>query len=147
MSLNPCTGEKKTQMLGVGPKPMRVLGRQFAMSKEKRCGSTGGWGRCYQRTLHTNKNQPAPSKNWCLIPKGLVFWHPNSHPFGTPWRVLMASFCCVFFFRYQKWQKQRGHLERNEKIADTTWNFKRLARKDTRSSREQQKHFTTVWHF
>ena len=86
--------------------------------------------RCYQLTLHTNKNQPAPSKNWCLILKGLVFGTPTpihlKHALEGP---KMASF-------WKETNNCRYDLE-----------FKRLARKDTRSSREQQKHFPTVWHF
>ena len=33
---------------------------------------------------------PAPSKGWCLNPKGSLSGTPY-HPFGTPWRVLVPS--------------------------------------------------------
>ena len=34
---------------------------------------------------------PAPSKGWCLNPKGLLSGTPY-HPFGTPWRVQVYIF-------------------------------------------------------
>ena len=92
------------------------------MSKEKRCGSTGGWGRCYQPTLHTNKNQPAPSKDVVFNPEGVGFWHPNSHPFKARLGGSKnGKFLWCFFFQIPKMAKQRGHLERNEKLSDATW--------------------------
>ena len=122
------------------------------MSKEKRCGSTGGWGRCYQLTLHTNKNQPAPSKNWCLIPKGLLFWHPNSHPFKARLGGSKNGkfLLCFFFFQIPKNGKTpEDESGKKQKIIRCDLEFKRLARKDTRSSREQHKNTSLpcVWHF
>ena len=42
--------------------------------------------RCHNQGEKANKNIPAPSKGWCLNPKGLLSGTVY-HPFGTPWRV------------------------------------------------------------
>ena len=42
---------------------------------------------------HISPYLPAPSKGWCLNPKGLLSGTPY-HPFGTPWRVQVCI--CVF---------------------------------------------------
>ena len=41
-------------------------------------------------------NIPAPSKGWCLNPKGLLSGTPY-HPFGTPWRVQVYIYMYIMF--------------------------------------------------
>ncbi len=41
---------------------------------------------------------PAPSKGWCLNPKGLLSGTPY-HPFGTPWRV-QVNLCYLHFLMF-----------------------------------------------
>ena len=51
---------------------------------------------------------PAPSKGWCLNPKGLLNGTPY-HPFGTPWRVQVYIYIYTYLYLYQdKWYKPRN---------------------------------------
>ena len=60
----------------------------------------------YTQLRHTKKHIPAPSKGWCLNPKGLLNL-TLYHPFGICWRVQVCfcSLCSVIWF-YIKGKKQ-----------------------------------------
>ena len=119
------------------------------MSKEKRCGSTGGWGRCMSLLPTDVAHQQKPTstlQELVFNPEGVGFWHPNSHPFKARLGGSKNGkfLLCFFFFRYPKMARQRGHLERNEKLSDTTWNLKGWQEKIPEVRGNNKKNFPTL---